>query len=316
MTMAWVTPSVYAPGDAEADVAASVLGGGKTSRLYEALVHRTGIAQDVSASQQSLRYGSVFSISATAKPGHTADELEAAIQRELDALAADGPTAAELAAAKTMIRSDDLRAGAPGRGGRPGSTTTTSYLGDPGYLDQDLRRYAEVDAAAVQRFAARAAGPRPARGRAHRARGEGAAAGPAGAAGPGRADGAADARRRPRSPGATPSPSPARPGRPAARPPSASSWTTACRSTWSSRTACRSARRRWCPAGAAPPIPPSSPAWPSFTADMLDEGTPTRDALGIAREIESLGGVARPPRPAATAARSAWRRRPRSWTRR
>jgi hypothetical protein len=81
-----------------------VLAGGKTSRLYEALVHRTGIAQDVSATQESLRHGSVFSIWATAKPGHTADEFEAAIQRELDALATDGPTDAELAAVTTRIR--------------------------------------------------------------------------------------------------------------------------------------------------------------------------------------------------------------------
>ena len=29
-----------------------------------------------------------------------------------------------------------------------------------------------------------------------------------------------------------------------------------------------------------------------FTADMLDEGTPTRDALGIARELDTLGALA------------------------
>ncbi len=153
VTMAWVTPPAYSPGDAEADVAAHVLAGGKTGRLYEALVHRTGIAQDVSASQESLRYGSVFSISATAKPGHSADELEAAIQRELDALAADGPTAAEMNAAETMIRSGTIFGLE-----HPSSVAHllnryNDYVGDPGYLNQDLRRYAAVDAQAVARFA-------------------------------------------------------------------------------------------------------------------------------------------------------------------
>ena len=153
VTMAWVTAPAYAPGDAEADVAAGVLAGGKTGRLYEALVHRTGIAQDVSAAQESLRHGSVFSIWATAKPGHTADELEAAIQHELEALATDGPTEAELAAVTTRIRAAtifDLE--------HPAAVANRlnhydDYLGDPGYLDRDLQRYAEVDAPDVRRFA-------------------------------------------------------------------------------------------------------------------------------------------------------------------
>ena len=99
---------------------AGVLAGGKTGRLYEALVYRTRIAQDVSATQESLRHGSVFSIWATAKPGHTADELEAAIQRELDALATDGPTDGGAGRRHHQDpRGDNLRPGAPGGGREP-----------------------------------------------------------------------------------------------------------------------------------------------------------------------------------------------------
>ena len=53
--LAWLTPRLYAPGDAALDVAASVLAGGKNSRLYKRLVYDTQIAQDVSAFQQSAR---------------------------------------------------------------------------------------------------------------------------------------------------------------------------------------------------------------------------------------------------------------------
>ena len=81
-------------------IAARILGGGKASRLYKSLVYDKKIAQDVTPTQQSLALGSVFQITATAKPGHTAEELEAAIEAELDALAAEGPTADELAAAQ------------------------------------------------------------------------------------------------------------------------------------------------------------------------------------------------------------------------
>ena len=82
--MAWITSPIYKPGDADADIASTVLGGGKSSRLYKKLVYEKQIAQDVSAQQNSLMLGSVFQIEATARPGHTAEELEKAIDDELD----------------------------------------------------------------------------------------------------------------------------------------------------------------------------------------------------------------------------------------
>ena len=74
--MAWLTPAIFKPGDAEADLAADILGGGKSSRLYKALVYDKQIAQAVNATQESLILGSKFTIQATARPGHTAEELK------------------------------------------------------------------------------------------------------------------------------------------------------------------------------------------------------------------------------------------------
>ena len=37
--MAWLTSPIYKPGDAEADIAATALGGGRSSRLYKKLVY-------------------------------------------------------------------------------------------------------------------------------------------------------------------------------------------------------------------------------------------------------------------------------------
>ena len=67
--MAWLTPAIFKPGDAEADLAADILGGGKSSRLYKALVYDKQIAQAVTATQESLILGSKFTIEATARPG-------------------------------------------------------------------------------------------------------------------------------------------------------------------------------------------------------------------------------------------------------
>jgi predicted Zn-dependent peptidase len=56
----------------------------------------TVLAQSVNASQDSLVLGSTFSISATARPGRTLEELEAAIDEELALLRKEGPTPAEV----------------------------------------------------------------------------------------------------------------------------------------------------------------------------------------------------------------------------
>src|SRR5467141_3244928 len=55
--MGWLTSPIFKPGDAEADLAATILGGGKSSRLYKKLVYEKQIAQNVAVSQQSLILG-------------------------------------------------------------------------------------------------------------------------------------------------------------------------------------------------------------------------------------------------------------------
>lgn len=79
----WHTPKVFSPGDAELLLAGQILGGGRSSRLHRKLVYEKQIAQEVTAYQYSLQLGSVFVIDALAKPGHSAEELEKAIDEEL-----------------------------------------------------------------------------------------------------------------------------------------------------------------------------------------------------------------------------------------
>src|SRR6201984_3254700 len=76
--MGWIMPSIFQPGDAESDLLAEILAGGKTSPLYKSLVYEKQIAQDVTATNQSLRLGSVFELQATVKPGVKPEDLEKA----------------------------------------------------------------------------------------------------------------------------------------------------------------------------------------------------------------------------------------------
>jgi len=154
--MAWITSPIYKPGDADADVAASVLGGGKSSRLYKRLVYEQQIAQRVVTQQFSLMLGSVFDIEVTARPGHTAEEIERAIDAELDAFRREGPQDAEVDRARNSIETG-LVQGLESLGGFGGVADRLNmynhFLHDPGYLASDLARYQAVTPASVRQFA-------------------------------------------------------------------------------------------------------------------------------------------------------------------
>ena len=154
--MAWLTPAIFKPGDAEADLAADTLGGGKSSRLYKALVYDKQIAQAVTVTQESLILGSKFTIQATARPGHSAAELEKVINDEVRRFTETGPDASELERAKNTIETRIIT-GLETLGGFGGKADRLNsyehYLGTPDYLGKDLARYRTATAAGVKAFA-------------------------------------------------------------------------------------------------------------------------------------------------------------------
>jgi zinc protease len=154
--IAWLTSSIFKPGDADADLTSTILGGGKSSRLYKKLVYEKQIALDVNASQNSLILGSVFEIVVTARPGHTAEEIEKAIEEEVEALRKDGPTPAELERARNGVETRMIQ-GLERLGGFGGVADRLNeynhYLGNPDYIAQDLGRYQKATTTSIRAFA-------------------------------------------------------------------------------------------------------------------------------------------------------------------
>lgn len=156
--LAWHSPALFSDEDAELDLVGDVLAGGKTSRLYKALVYEQRIATEVAASQNSRELGGFFQIVATAAPGHTLAEIDDAIARELSAVSGDGPTAGEmergLAQAEAQFLSRLQTVG--GFGGKSDQLNAyNTYLGDPGFFSRDLERYRRASADALRQAAAR-----------------------------------------------------------------------------------------------------------------------------------------------------------------
>jgi zinc protease len=152
----WQSPALFAADDAELDLVAEVLAGGKTSRLYGTLVYEERIATEIAASQSSREIGGYFQIIATAAPGRTLTELQQAISRALETFVSGGPTAAELerclaqAEANFLYRLQTVG----GFGGKSDQLNAYNvFLGDPGFFERDLDRYRTVTPAAMQRAA-------------------------------------------------------------------------------------------------------------------------------------------------------------------
>ena len=151
--VAWLTSPIFTPGDAEADIASNVLGGGKSSRLYKKLVYEKQLALDVEAEQQSLMLNSVFQIQATARPGVKAEDLEKAINEELDAFRASGPTSEELKRAVNGIETNAISGLELFNGVANLLNSYEHYLGTPDFLAGDIARYENATQESVQLFA-------------------------------------------------------------------------------------------------------------------------------------------------------------------
>jgi zinc protease len=155
--MAWHSPALFSAGDAELDLLADLLGNGKTSRLYRALVYEQRLATEVAASQNSRELGSFFQVVATAAPGRTLAEVDRAITREIATLVEKGPTDAELerclaqAEAHFIFRLQTVG----GFGGKSDQLNAyNTFLGEPGFFERDLQRYRGASTDALRREAA------------------------------------------------------------------------------------------------------------------------------------------------------------------
>jgi zinc protease len=160
--IAWHSPGLFESGDAELDLVAEMLAGGKTSRLYRALVYETRTATEIAASQNSRELSSFFQIVATAAPGRMLSELERIIRTELEKFIAHGPEPAELerAMAQAEVHFVQRLQTVGGFGGKSDQLNAyNTFLGSPDYFAADLERYHHATRESIQAAAAKFLNP-------------------------------------------------------------------------------------------------------------------------------------------------------------
>ena len=154
----WNVPQWGAADGDYLTLAASVLSTGKSSRLYKRLVYDEQSATDVDVSLDLREIGGLLSIEAGVRPGVDPAKVERALDQELARFLAGGPTAAELARAKSLARAGFIR-GVERIGGYGGKSDVLAmgevFAGRPDFYQVQQRRIAQATAAEIRSAAVR-----------------------------------------------------------------------------------------------------------------------------------------------------------------
>ena len=154
--LVWPTAPAFDDQEAPLEMLGTILGDGKSSRLYRSLVYERQIARDVGVFHHGQEIAGEFIMQVTANAGQSLEEIEDIVRKELDALRQSGPTDHELQRAKNRIESQHVRQleRVGGFGGRADQLNYyNTYTGDPSRINSDLDRYLAVTTDEVRRAA-------------------------------------------------------------------------------------------------------------------------------------------------------------------
>ncbi len=151
----WPIPPAHTPDHYALEIAADVLAGGESSRLYKTLVHDKAIAIDVDAETEDHRGPDAFEMSSKVSGKGTVEEVEKAIGDALASLAKTPPTDEEMTKVRNGLASRFLFGLASNYARAAQLATFETYWGDAGLLNTELDRYLAVTKEDVSRVVAK-----------------------------------------------------------------------------------------------------------------------------------------------------------------
>ncbi len=151
--MAYHIPPGNAPDNYALQVLGDILGTGESSRFYQRLVKDKQLATAVQVQIDARRGPSLFYVLAMLRPGVKAEDLEKAMDEEIDALKQGGVTDRELEKARAQFRRSQIQS-------RQSSLSTAIRMGeyavkfdDPNLVNSTFERYRAVMAGDVRKAA-------------------------------------------------------------------------------------------------------------------------------------------------------------------
>ncbi|HUP46700.1 MAG TPA: pitrilysin family protein [Thermoanaerobaculia bacterium] len=151
VALTWLAPPASHPDAPALDVAVAILSRGESSRLYQSLVYRQRIAQEVEAAAELMEDLGFIGVLAIMASGHTAEEGEKALRAELRALQDKPVPRAELDKARNLLLTDALRERETNNGKAFALGEAIVIEGDPAAVNRGLKELQAVTPADIQR---------------------------------------------------------------------------------------------------------------------------------------------------------------------
>jgi zinc protease len=153
LAITWLAPRAADPDAPALKVLDAILSGGKSSRLYDSLVYEKQVATEIFSNADLPQQPGNFMVGAVMASGHNLQQGEAALLAEVERLRAAPPSDAELAEAKNELVAGKLRERETidGRGFALGYALRIQ--GDASKANTELADLQAVTAADVQRVA-------------------------------------------------------------------------------------------------------------------------------------------------------------------
>ncbi len=154
--IAWPAPPEGHPDDAPLELYQAVMSDGLSSRLHRSLVYEKQIAQHAFVRYVPSEIAGQLLVQVTAAEGHSLDEVEAAVEAELENIHRNPPTDEEIARSKNRIEATHFRqlARIGGFGGRADQLNHFNIIeSDPNLINTSLDRCLAVQREDILRVA-------------------------------------------------------------------------------------------------------------------------------------------------------------------
>jgi zinc protease len=142
------TPDTYA-----LRVLTAILSDGRSSRFYRHLVDEKKLALSIKAGFWSRRGPSLFVLAGFPRPGVKVEDLEDAIDDEIEAIKKDGPTPQEMRKVRTIFLQESIQTRASVLEIANLIGTQTVFYNDPNLINTEYEKLAAVTAEQVQQAA-------------------------------------------------------------------------------------------------------------------------------------------------------------------
>jgi predicted Zn-dependent peptidase len=142
------TPDTYA-----LQVLSSILSGGRSGRFYQHLVHDKQLALNAGAFAQPRRGPGLFNIVALPRPGVKIEDLEKALDEEIEAIKKDGVTQQEMDKVRTQFLRQAIQTRVSTLGIANQLGTATIFYNDPNLINTAYEKLTAVTAEQVKQAA-------------------------------------------------------------------------------------------------------------------------------------------------------------------